>query len=276
MKRVFILVFFLAIGFIPASAQLPQITEDFVRGSLRGERLSGWTFGPDEPLEVNVLKKQTIDSDKRIRVIAWIKTSDVKKRNFVEGRLKLIYNRDLSLKSIHDEGLSFSGEDVERAEQLAAEKRAADERAAAERRIADERAAANYSACPVFKGEVKLSGGGQWSRNFFVPRPGRCLATFSAYNDNDDATEVIFDAVLRQYIRRKSPGDIEILIYDEFNYLLRLQNRNHVALYSSGRQTSGRINVILPAGNLVIVVSNQHSYLVRKSVSLSLGEIVTP
>lgn len=276
MNRVFALLFFLAIGSASVFAQLSQVTDDFVRSSLRGERLGGWTFAPDEPLTVSILKKQIIDDNKRIRVTVWIKTSDVKQKNFVEGRLKLVYNWDLTLKSLHNDGLNFSGEEVEKAKQIAAEERAAAERISAEKRIAEERAAANYSSCPVLSREVKLNGGGQWSQFFYVPRPGRCIGTFNAYNDNDDASELIYDVILGRYIRRKPPGDIEILIYDEFNYRLRLQNRNHVALYSSGRETSGNIDVMLPAGRLVIVVSNMHSYLVRKSVSLSLGQRERP
>jgi len=266
----FTIVFILTTAAV-AHAQVAEITDIFVRDSIRGEKVTGWVFAPDEPLTVTVLRKQSIDEGKRIRVIAWIKASDISRKNFVEGRLKLIYNADLTLKSVYNDGLVFSGENVERAERQAAERKAAAERAEAELRVAADRARANYVACPAFSREIKLNGGEQWAYAIYAPYPGHCSGTFSAYNDNDDASELIYDAVLGRYIRRKPLGDVEILIYDEVNYVLRSQNRSNVALFSSGRETTGTFDVMLPAGRFFIVVSNQHSYLARKSVTLSLG-----
>jgi hypothetical protein len=118
----------------------------------------------------------------------------------------------------------------------------------------------------------KIGAGASWQIPIVMPVAGSCKGGFESHDDRPDLAVVITDA-LGRYIRQQPPGDIEILILDEFNFTQRLRGLSYAAFYSSGRQFSGKFSVPLAAGYYRLVISNTHSFLAGKEVTFLLGDL---
>jgi hypothetical protein len=118
----------------------------------------------------------------------------------------------------------------------------------------------------------KLNGGAAWHYRFIVPVDARCVGAFLAEDDRSDLWTYAQDAAGKRIgVPIKPKGDIEIMILNLRQYDDFVNFRSHTAVYTSGRSFGDTFSVDLAAGWYELVVSNRHSILAGKSVTLAFG-----
>lgn len=116
----------------------------------------------------------------------------------------------------------------------------------------------------------KLLGGHAWPVPVSMPAAGRCVGSFAAYDDREDAAVILTEAAGR-YIPQKPAGEIEILLVDPVGFERFKANRSFVALWSSGRRVNGSFDISLAPGVYYFIINNRFSMLAAKSVTFTLG-----
>lgn len=96
---------------------------------------------------------------------------------------------------------------------------------------------------------LKLNAGTSWNFAVSMPVNGKCRVTFDSKDDRPDLAKVATDALGRRIgVPIKPPGDIEIVIVDEFGFTEFSRGRSYMAYYSSGRSFAGTFDAPLPRG----------------------------
>lgn len=110
-----------------------------------------------------------------------------------------------------------------------------------------------------------------WQLQFEVTQPRRFSAAFDSRDNRDDLAVAITDVYGRKVGIQKPAGDIEIMILDERNYSSFTGGKSYAAYFTTGRRYFGTIDVSLKPGKYRFVISNRHSALASKQVSISFG-----
>lgn len=117
----------------------------------------------------------------------------------------------------------------------------------------------------------KIMAGDSYILPISMPVAGECVGTLESYDDRDELAVAALDAA-GNYIAIKPAGDIEMEILTPTQLDLRTARLSYVASYTTHRVTSYAFNARLSAGVYFLVLSNRHSPLARKAVTIQFGK----